>query len=131
MLTLQCCVADLRKKGMAATLLELVITEIDLVDLLGFWKGLRMPNLLRFVGHIMPVLQCKYGVPYCLRSLVMFKRSLGAKLTKIVKNSKSAENAKSAKDAPTAKAWGSHGRHLGCFKSFKTTSFFLNFSELT
>jgi hypothetical protein len=55
----------------------------------------------------------------------MLKRSLGADLAKMATNVKCAEN------ATTAKAWGSHGRHLGCFKSLKTSSFFLHFSELT
>ncbi len=73
----------------------------------------RLRNLLLFVGHIKLVLQCKFGAPYCLHSLVMFKRSLGAKLIKIVKNANCARLG----------AWGSHGRHLGCLKSFKTSFF--------
>jgi hypothetical protein len=42
-------------------------------------------------------------------------RSFGANLAKIVKN---------------AKAWGRHGCQRGCSRSFISSSFFLNFSEL-
>ncbi len=46
-------------------------------------------------------------------------------------STESPEDTQHAKDATTIKAWGSHGCHLGCLKSFITSSFFLNFSELT
>jgi hypothetical protein len=90
------------------------LTAFDL-DLLVFWKGLRTSNLFAFCWLVMHVFRCKYGALYCLRWFVMLKRSLGADLAKMAKNVKCTEN------ATTAKAWGSHGRHLGCFKSFHSS----------
>jgi hypothetical protein len=57
------------------------------LDLLVFRKGLRTPNLLRFIPHVMLVLLSKYGVPSCLRSLVLSKRSFGSNLAKSWKKS--------------------------------------------
>ncbi len=74
-----------------------------------FLKGLRMQNLLHFIRLFF---LCKYAIPY---RFIITNRSFDANLAKIVK---------------IAKAWGSHGCQWGCSRSFISSSFFLNFSEL-
>jgi hypothetical protein len=77
-----------------------------------------MPNLLHFIRHVMLVLQCKYGVPYCLCSFVIMKRSVGAGLAKIMKNANVRQKTQdSARSLEKHCSLGKPRRHLGCLGS--------------